>query len=127
MNIKKCLFFALSAFAASALFAEIKLPRVFSDDMVFQRQKPVKIWGTAEPGADVKVEFAGNSGSAKAGKDGKWSLFLGAMEASAEPREMRISENGKPAKTVKNILVGEVWILGGQSNMEPRTASPPKP
>ena len=118
MNIKKCLFFALSAFAASALFAEIKLPRVFSDDMVFQRQKPVKVWGTAEPGADVKVEFAGNSGSAKAGKDGKWSLFLGAMEASAEPREMRISENGKPAKTVKNILVGEVWILGGQSNME---------
>ena len=50
MNIKKCLFFALSAFAASALFAEIKLPRVFSDDMVFQRRKPVKIWGTAERG-----------------------------------------------------------------------------
>ena len=112
------LFAACAAFGAGILRAEVRLPEIFSDGMVFQRQKPVKIWGTAEPGADVKVEFAGNSGSAKAGKDGKWSLFLGAMEASAEPREMRISENGKPAKTVKNILVGEVWILGGQSNME---------
>ena len=112
------LFAACAAFGAGILRAEVRLPEIFSDGMVFQRQKPVKVWGMAEPGADVKVEFAGNSGSAKAGKDGKWSLFLGAMEASAEPREMRISENGKPAKTVKNILVGEVWILGGQSNME---------
>ena len=118
MNVKKCMFFAFAALAASALSAEIKLPRVFSDDMMFQRQKPVKVWGLSDPGADVRVEFGGKSASAKAGGDGKWSLFLGAMEASSEPRDMKVYENGKLSKTVKGALVGEVWILGGQSNME---------
>ena len=118
MNVKKCMFFAFAALAASALSAEIKLPRVFSDDMMFQRQKPVKVWGMSDPGADVRVEFGGKSASAKAGGDGKWSLFLGAMEASFEPRDMKVYENGKLSKTVKSALVGEVWILGGQSNME---------
>ena len=113
------LFFAVcAAFGAGILRAEIRLPELFSDGAVFQRQEPVKVWGTAEPGAAVEVEFAGRAKSAKAGEDGRWSLFLDAMEASAEPREMKVSENGKPAKTVKDILVGEVWILGGQSNME---------
>ena len=105
-------------FAAAVLSAEIKLPELFSDGAVFQREKPVKIWGMAEPNAEVGVEFAGQKKSAKADAKGKWFLFLDAMPASAEPREMTVSENGKSAKKVGDILVGEVWILGGQSNME---------
>lgn len=105
-------------FAAAVLSAEIKLPELFSDGAVFQREKPVKIWGMAEPNAEVGVEFAGQKKSAKADAKGKWFLFLDAMPASAEPREMTVSENGKTAKKVGDILVGEVWILGGQSNME---------
>ena len=57
MNVKKCMFFAFAALAASALSAEIKLPRVFSDDMMFQRQKPVKVWGLSNPGADVRLSL----------------------------------------------------------------------
>ena len=101
-----------------AAFAEVKMPKIFSDDMVLQRQMPVKVWGMSDPGADVRVEFGGKSASAKAGGDGKWSLFLGAMEASFEPRDMKVYENGKLSKTVKGALVGEVWVTGGQSNMQ---------
>ena len=112
-------FAACSAvFASAVLRAEVRLPELFSDGAVFQRQMPVKVWGMSDPGADVRVEFGGKSASAKAGGDGKWSLFLGAMEASFEPRDMKVYENGKLSKTVKGALVGEVWILGGQSNME---------
>ena len=59
MKIKKFSYFVLAAIAASALSAEINLPRIFSDDMLIQRQKPVKIWGTADANAAVDVEFAG--------------------------------------------------------------------
>ena len=118
MKIKKFSYFVLAAIAASALSAEINLPRIFSDDMLIQRQKPVKIWGTADANAAVDVEFAGAKKSAKAGKDGKWSVFLDPLEASREGRDMKFYENGKLSRTIKDVLVGEVWVLGGQSNME---------
>ena len=115
----RCLLYFIAAVAWSyPLTAEIKLPEIFSDGMVFQRNMPVKIWGTADANSQVDVEFNGKKCSAKAGADGKWTLNLPPMEASDSPRKMNISENGKPAKTVSDILVGEVWILGGQSNME---------
>ena len=118
MKIKKFSYFVLAAIAASALSAEINLPRIFSDDMLIQRQKPVKIWGTADANAAVDVEFAGAKKSAKAGKDGKWSVLLDPLEASREGRDMKFYENGKLSRTIKDVLVGEVWVLGGQSNME---------
>ena len=115
----RCLLYFIAAVAWSyTLTAEIKLPEIFSDGMVFQRDMPVKIWGTADANSQVDVEFAGKKSSTKAGADGKWTLNLPPMEASDSPRKMNILENGKPAKTVSDILVGEVWILGGQSNME---------
>jgi len=117
MNRKTFLVSVVAALFFAAAQAEIKLPSIFSDNMLLQRGAAVKIWGKADAGAKVEVAFAGQKKSAKAGADGKWSVFLDKMQADKTPREMSVSENGKVSKTVKNILVGEVWIAGGQSNM----------
>ncbi|MBQ6533763.1 MAG: acetyl esterase, partial [Opitutales bacterium] len=117
MNRKTFLVSAVAALFFAAAQAEITLPSIFSDNMLLQRGAPVKIWGKADAGAKVEVAFAGQKKSTKAGADGKWSVFLDKMQADKTPREMTVSENGKVSKTVKNILVGEVWIAGGQSNM----------
>lgn len=121
MNIAKIparIFAALALFAACQLGAEVKMPSIFSDNMLVQRGRPAKFWGTAEPGAEVAVEFAGRKKSAKAGADGKWSLSLPPLKASFDPRELRVYENGEPALVIKNVVVGELWILSGQSNMQ---------
>jgi len=114
---KFCLILSAAALACG-LFGEIKTPSIYSDNMVLQRGEPVKIRGWASPNARVEVSFAGQKKSVKAGADGKWSVFLDPMKADKTPREMVISENQKISKTIKNILVGEVWICGGQSNMQ---------
>ena len=119
MNYLKLIICAsLLPLAISNLFAEILLPRFFSDRMVLQRDMPVKIWGKADADAKVEVEFAGVKKSAHADENGKWELFLEPLAASSENREMKIFENGKLSKTIKEVLVGEVWITSGQSNME---------
>ncbi|MFI3290263.1 MAG: sialate O-acetylesterase [Opitutales bacterium] len=108
--------YILSAFACAN--AEILMPRVFSDYMVLQREMPVKIWGKAEMNASVKVEFAGQAKEAKADAKGNWALYLDKMPANANNQAMKVYENGKLSKEFKDILVGEVWIAGGQSNMQ---------
>jgi len=118
MEAKKLFLTIAGASAVAALSAEIKMPSIFSDDMVFQRSAPVKVWGTASAGAKVDVEFAGQKKSVVAAADGSWSLRLAPMKADKTPANLSVSENGKPAKTLNNVLVGEVWILGGQSNMQ---------
>lgn len=98
--------------------AEITTPKIFSDGMVLQQGNPVSVWGKSLPKAIVEVSFAGNKSKTKADDQGKWKLSLKPMPASSAPAEMLIYENGKEAKKISNILVGEVWIAGGQSNME---------
>ena len=105
--MKKFAVFLAAAALAPAAFAEIKMPKIFSDNMVLQRGERVKIWGGADSGADVRVEFGGKSASAKAGADGRWEVFLPPMEASSEPREMKVYENGKPAKASYDVKVGD--------------------
>ena len=103
---------------ASPLVAEIKMPRIFSDNMLLQRDMFVKVWGEADANAQVDVAFGGQKKSTKADASGNWSLKLDKMSANKNPQEMTVSENGKIGKVIKNVLVGEVWIAGGQSNME---------
>lgn len=103
-----------SAFPANAL--ELGAP--FSDHAVLQRQLPVPVWGWSKPGTEVTVEFAGQKQTAKAAENGKWMVSLSALEASAEGREMVISEIGGESRTLKDLLVGEVWMASGQSNMQ---------
>ena len=98
--------------------AELKLASVFAEHMVLQRDKPVGVWGWADAGETVTVSFAGQSKSATADAGGKWSLKLDALAASAEPRTL--AATGKDGRRVEltDVLVGEVWLGSGQSNME---------
>lgn len=95
--------------------ADVKLPAIFSDHMVVQADKPVTVWGWADPGEKVTVSLAGQSPSATADADGKWSVQLAPLRATAEPQTLRVS--GKNELTVGDVLVGEVWLGSGQSNM----------
>jgi len=98
-------------------FAEIKLPAVFCDNMVLQQQTEVAIWGKANKNSSVKVSTSWNSKSysSKASADGSWKLKVATPNAGG-PYEITISD-GKALK-LKNVLIGEVWICSGQSNME---------
>ena len=108
----------LSALLCGLSHAEIKMPSVFSDNMLLQRDMLVKVWGKADANACIDVAFNGQKKSTKADASGNWSVKLDKMSANKNPQEMTISENGKVGKVIKNILVGEVWIAGGQSNMQ---------
>lgn len=106
----------LCALGSAAVQAAVKPNVLFSDHAVFQQGMSVPVWGTAASGEDVTVEFAGQKKTAKAGPDGKWMARLDAMQASAEPRLLKIS-GADSSVTVSNVLVGEVWVGSGQSNM----------
>ena len=96
--------------------ADLKLAAIFGDNMVLQQQQRVPIWGWSTPGAAVTVRFSGQSKSTHADADGKWLVKLAKLKASAGPQSLVI-ESGD-TKTLTNILVGEVWLACGQSNME---------
>jgi len=83
--------------------------------MVLQRDVPVPVWGTAQPGEPIELNFAGQTKTAATGQDGKWQIVLEPLKTGSDPAEMTI--RGKSAVTLKNILVGEVWVCSGQSNM----------
>ncbi|MFK7789772.1 MAG: sialate O-acetylesterase [Phycisphaeraceae bacterium] len=89
---------------------------LFGDGMVLQRDKPVNIWGWSEKGEVVTVSFADQSAEAKAGDDGKWVATFEPMDASFESRNMIVAGQSETL-TLKDVLVGEVWVCGGQSNM----------
>lgn len=93
----------------------VEVPQIFGNGMVLQRDRPVPIWGRGEVGENVSVEFAGQKKTAVVGADGKWNVRLEPMKAGAEPRTMTIQ--GKNALTINDVVVGEVWLASGQSNM----------
>ncbi len=103
--------------------AEVKLPSVFSDYMVLQREAPIVIWGTADAGDNVTVSFADQQVSAKADRDGKWSVELKPLKTSAQPHSLTAQAEGGEKTVVKHVLVGDVWVGSGQSNMAGRVAS----
>jgi sialate O-acetylesterase len=109
---------AVLAMAASAAFAAVTPASPFTSHMVLQREMAVPIWGRAEPGEKVTVEFEGKTKTTRAGSDGKWSMELAAMPASAEGRPLTITGSKSPKPIVlDDVLVGEVWVASGQSNM----------
>jgi sialate O-acetylesterase len=111
--MKRILLFTLLA-SAAALQADVKLPAILSDHMLLQQQTPVRIWGWADPGEPVTVSFLGQKVSGKAGADGRWALFLKPLRAG-QAGEMTVA--GKNTITIQDVLVGEVWVGSGQSNM----------
>ena len=90
---------------------------LFQTNMVLQRDKAIKVWGWADPGEQVTVEFAGERASTKAGKHRDWKVTLPAVPASGSPQQMFVQGKEKTL-VLDNIFVGDVWVLGGQSNME---------
>ncbi len=97
--------------------AEIQLPAIIGNNMVLQRDMPIPIWGWTQKGQTVTVTFAGQSATATAGEDGKWMVRLPAQAANDQPQTMTI-QSGDESLTLGNILIGEVWLASGQSNME---------
>ncbi|CAN5905563.1 sialate O-acetylesterase [soil metagenome] len=96
--------------------AELKLPTIIGDNMVLQQKQEDPIWGWDTPGTKVTVTFAGQTKTAEADKGGKWTVKLDAMPANATPQIMTIK--GTTERAVQNILIGEVWMCSGQSNMQ---------
>ncbi|MFT6178000.1 MAG: sialate O-acetylesterase [Akkermansiaceae bacterium] len=88
----------------------------FQNNMVLQRDKAIKIWGWAAPGEKVTVSLGGKSAEATADAKRAWEVSLPALPANSAPQVVTIEGNGKTL-TLKNILIGDVWLLGGQSNM----------
>lgn len=118
MFSKKLTFLSLSIsfLFTFTLFSQVTLPKILGHNMVLQQGKKVPVWGTAAPGEKITVAFAGQNKTTVADSSGKWSVKLNAMKASFTPREMTI--RGSNTIVLKNILVGEVWLCSGQSNME---------
>jgi sialate O-acetylesterase len=101
---------------AISLQADVKLPKIIDSHMVLQRDMPLPIWGWSEPGEEVTVQIGNYKKTAKADKDGNWKITLPAMKADGQTHTMTVK--GKNQIELKDILIGEVWIGSGQSNME---------
>lgn len=110
----------------SVASAEVKLANMFSDNMVLQRDMPVPVWGTADPGEKISVSFVPSAGSGHAGqkktavadKDGSWQVHLDPMKASDKPSALIISSPISNFQfQLSNLLVGDIWLCSGQSNM----------
>ena len=111
-----CAALLLAVLAAGRLAAEVRLASVFGDHMVLQREQPLKVWGWAAAGERVQVTVGGGSAAVQAGDDGRWSVELPALEASSVP--VKFVVRGTNQIELSDVLVGEVWLCSGQSNME---------
>lgn len=118
---RRSLSFILAAVTTAAIHllafgahADVRLPAIFSDNMVLQREKAVPVWGWAQPGEKVKVECAGQSTSTVADANGKWQVSLKSLKTGG-PYTLKITGNN--SITLTNVMAGEVWLCSGQSNM----------
>ena len=112
-------FILIAAFCAhsfSTARADIKLPSIISDHMVLQKSDKTAIWGWAAPDEDVTVTLDTQSAKTKAGADGKWKIALDLSKSGQGPFQMTVT--GKNSITISDVLVGQVWVASGQSNME---------
>jgi sialate O-acetylesterase len=109
-----CLLLGFSIPAAGN--AAVTLAPLFQDHAVLQRDKPLPVWGRADPGERVSVSFRGQQASVVAGSDGRWIVYLAPLAASADPADLVVTGGNQIA--LHDVLVGEVWLCAGQSNME---------
>src|SRR5512133_2141706 len=107
--------FAIALLITPAALAGLRLPAIISDHMVLQQNLANPIWGWDAPGANIKVTFAGQTKTTQAGADGKWAVQLDAVAANSTPQTLLIT--GTETKEIQDVLVGEVWMCSGQSNM----------
>ena len=96
--------------------AAVKLPGFFGDHMVLQQESEISVWGWCDPGEDIRVTLGGNDATTTGTSSGTWRITLPAMFAQTEPLTLRIE--GTNTIEIKDVLIGEVWLCSGQSNME---------
>lgn len=113
---------AVNTMGAGSVLAQgqstsLRVARIFTDSLVLQRDQPIKIWGWAAPAKKVTVQFQNQKATATAAQDGKWMATLPALSANLQHQDMLISQ-GKETVQLKGLLVGEVFVASGQSNME---------
>ena len=106
----------MAVLSACAAQAAVQLHPLFSDHTVLQQGKPVPVWGWADPGEKVTVRFANQVEKTQADAHGRWMVRLGSMKATAASRVLEVS--GSNTIRLQDVVVGEVWICSGQSNME---------
>ena len=117
-RMKRTVLSAVCIVSAHSVHAELWVPSIFQKGMVLQCQKPVPVWGEAAPGSEVTLSFAGQTKMSIADVSGRWKVVLDPLDVSITPRELTISSsNGDSALRLADVLVGEVWVLAGQSNM----------
>lgn len=114
--MRRLLFLFLILSPSLSSYAIISLPDIIGGGMVLQRNQSVPVWGMASPGEKVSLTFSGQKHEVVADASGRWMVWLSAMPASSEPRTMEIT--GTNRLELENILVGEVWLCTGQSNMQ---------
>ena len=100
----------------SHVHADVKLPKVIDSHMVLQQDAPIPVWGTAAPGETVSVSIGDNKAGARANAKGVWRALLKPMKANSTGQKMIVK--GSNTLELEDILVGEVWVGSGQSNME---------
>ena len=112
----------LAGFLSFGMYAQVKMSPLFTDNMVLQQKADAPVWGTSDPGSEIKVLTSWNKTaySTVAAEDGKWMLKVKTPKAGG-PYEMTVYENGREVKKIGNILIGEVWLCSGQSNMAWKT------
>ena len=113
--MKKILLLLITLIATLQIFANVTLPKIFGDNMVLQRNKPIPVWGWADANEKITVRFDHQTKSVEADKNGNWKINLD-KESAGGPFQLVVK--GKNTITFNNVLVGEVWICSGQSNME---------
>jgi sialate O-acetylesterase len=109
-------FISFNSFAQNNENHTFRFAQLFSNHIVFQRDKPIKIWGFSEPNETIEVFFNAQKSVVQANSEGKWMAELPAMPAGG-PHDIRV-KNKEKEKTLSNVLIGEVWFCSGQSNME---------
>lgn len=114
-SVKSIIFSALAVITSIPVLADVRVPEIFSDHAVLQRSKQTAIFGTADPGEKVTVSFQGKSASAVADKNGRFLVSLDLSSVGNNAGELVIA--GKNRLVFKDIIVGEVWLCAGQSNM----------
>ncbi|MGY0036653.1 hypothetical protein [Pedobacter sp. NJ-S-72] len=112
-------FFMLFIFIRVQGYAQITLPKVFGDNMVLQRGVKIPVWGNSAPGVHIIAELGKFRVTATADQNGNWMVRFPTFKAGG-PYKLKISESGKPGSEIslEKILIGDVWLASGQSNME---------
>ena len=117
MKTKITLIFTLAGCVLATAASAMELNPLFQDNAVLQCDARVPVWGTAHDGEKITVTFGGQTKTA-IGKDGAWKVWLEPMKPSATPQTLTVA--GDTPRSIGNILIGEVWVASGQSNMERR-------